>query len=315
MVKVKKITQTILNTVIQKRPADSFKGTYGKIALIGGSQNFGGAIIMASLAAVYSGAGLVTTITDPTNQTSLHDWLPEAMFVDWNQFEQAAPIIQAANVVVIGPGLGTDNQAFDLLTKTFQLAKPGQIFVIDGSALTLLAANKLALPQDSINVLTPHQMEWQRVSGIQMADQTPQENQAAAQKLNAIVVVKSHRTQVYANDQIYENTGGTRLRQLVAWAIRLPEWLADLLPNSKIRQKLSWPPFIVTARSPINWPKSSMSFYPIKLVRHCQNLCIKTKQINDDKPKRTDKTKRFVPPSFSSNRYLPPLNFNLITTS
>jgi ADP-dependent NAD(P)H-hydrate dehydratase len=193
MVKVKKITQTILNTVIQKRPADSFKGTYGKIALIGGSQNFGGAIIMASLAAVYSGAGLVTTITDPTNQTSLHDWLPEAMFVDWNQFEQAAPIIQAANVVVIGPGLGTDNQAFDLLTKTFQLAKPGQIFVIDGSALTLLAANKLALPQDSINVLTPHQMEWQRVSGIQMADQTPQENQAAAQKLNAIVVVKSHR--------------------------------------------------------------------------------------------------------------------------
>ncbi|MDN6780989.1 NAD(P)H-hydrate dehydratase [Lentilactobacillus parabuchneri] len=209
MVKVKKITQTILNTVIQKRPADSFKGTYGKIALIGGSQNFGGAIIMASLAAVYSGAGLVTTITDPTNQTSLHDWLPEAMFVDWNQFEQAAPIIQAANVVVIGPGLGTDNQAFDLLTKTFQLAKPGQIFVIDGSALTLLAANKLALPQDPINVLTPHQMEWQRVSGIQMADQTPQENQAAAQKLNAIVVVKSHRTQVYANDQIYENTGGT----------------------------------------------------------------------------------------------------------
>ena len=53
MVKVRKITQNILNTVIQKRPADSFKGTYGKIALIGGSQNFGGAIIMASLAAVY----------------------------------------------------------------------------------------------------------------------------------------------------------------------------------------------------------------------------------------------------------------------
>lgn len=209
MAKVTKITKTILTDVIRKRPANSFKGTYGKIALIGGSRNFGGAIIMASLAAVYSGAGLVTTITDPSNQTSLHDWLPEAMFVDWDQFEQAEPIIKAADVVVIGPGLGTDNHAFDILTKVFGLAHKDQKLVIDGSALTLLASNNLSLPKDSTNILTPHQMEWQRVSGIKIADQTPDTNQAAVQKLNAITVVKSHRTQVYADGQIFENTGGT----------------------------------------------------------------------------------------------------------
>lgn len=209
MVNVKKITSQILTDVIRKRPADSFKGTYGKIALIGGSQNFGGAIIMASLAAVYSGAGLVTTITDPSNQTSLHDWLPEAMFVDWNNFDQAEPIIKSADVVVIGPGLGTDPSALTLLTKVFQIAGSGQKLVIDGSALTLLAANNLPLPKDSTNILTPHQMEWQRVSGIKIADQTPEENQAAAKQLHAIVVVKSHRTQVYADNHVYENTGGT----------------------------------------------------------------------------------------------------------
>ncbi|GEP13625.1 ADP-dependent (S)-NAD(P)H-hydrate dehydratase [Lentilactobacillus buchneri] len=209
MVNVKKITSQILTDVIRKRPADSFKGTYGKIALIGGSQNFGGAIIMASLAAVYSGAGLVTTITDPSNQTSLHDWLPEAMFVDWNNFDQAEPIIKSADVVVIGPGLGTDPSALTLLTKVFRIAGSEQKLVIDGSALTLLAANNLPLPQDSINILTPHQMEWQRVSGIKIADQTPEKNQAAAKQLHAIVVVKSHRTQVYADNHVYENTGGT----------------------------------------------------------------------------------------------------------
>lgn len=209
MVNVKKITSQILTDVIRKRPADSFKGTYGKIALIGGSQNFGGAIIMASLAAVYSGAGLVTTITDPSNQTSLHDWLPEAMFVDWNNFDQAEPIIKSADVVVIGPGLGTDPSALTLLTKVFGIAGSGQKLVIDGSALTLLAANNLPLPQDSTNILTPHQMEWQRVSGIKIADQTPEKNQAAAKQLHAIVVVKSHRTQVYADNHVYENTGGT----------------------------------------------------------------------------------------------------------
>lgn len=209
MAKVTKITKNILTDVIRKRPANSFKGTYGKIALIGGNQNFGGAIIMASLAAVYSGAGLVTTITDPTNQTSLHNWLPEAMFVDWNTFEQAEPIINAADVIVIGPGLGTDNHAFDILTKVFELAKADQKLVIDGSALTLLASNNLPLPKESYNILTPHQMEWQRISGIKIADQTPEANQAVAQQLDAIAVVKSHRTQVYANGQIFENTGGT----------------------------------------------------------------------------------------------------------
>lgn len=206
---MKKITQSILEKVIRKRPANSYKGTYGKIALIGGSQNFGGAIIMASLAAVYSGAGLVTTMTDPTNQTSLHDWLPEAMFVDYHDSQAASPIISAADVVVIGPGLGTDNQALTILTKTFELAHKNQTLVIDGSALTLVAQNHLTLPQDSLNVLTPHQMEWQRVSGIKIADQTPEANQAAANKLNALVVVKSHRTQVYYQDNVYENTGGT----------------------------------------------------------------------------------------------------------
>lgn len=206
---MEKITKTILPKVIRKRPANSFKGTYGKIVLIGGSQNFGGAIIMASLAAVYSGAGLVTTVTNPTNQSSLHDWLPEAMFVDDNEFEKAEPIISAANVVVIGPGLGTSDQALTLLKKTFALAKTGQVFVIDGSALTLIANNKLSLPKEPLNVLTPHQMEWQRVSGIKIADQTAAASLAAAKKLNAIVVVKSHRTQVCVNDQVYENTGGT----------------------------------------------------------------------------------------------------------
>lgn len=209
MVKVNKITKNILNEVIRKRPADSFKGTYGKIVLIGGSQNFGGAIVMASLAAVYSGAGLVTTMTDPSNLTSLHNWLPEAMFVDWNHFDHAKPILEAADVIVIGPGLGTNNHAFDLLTAVFELVKKGQKLVIDGSALTLLASNNLALPKESLNILTPHQMEWQRVSGIKIADQTPEANQKIAEQLNAIVVVKSHRTQVYAGTDIFENTGGT----------------------------------------------------------------------------------------------------------
>ena len=45
------LTENILTTTIRQRPADSYKGTYGRVTLIGGNRNFGGAIIMASAAA------------------------------------------------------------------------------------------------------------------------------------------------------------------------------------------------------------------------------------------------------------------------
>ena len=42
---MKKLTDQILKDVITPRPEDSFKGTFGKVTLIGGNRNFGGAII------------------------------------------------------------------------------------------------------------------------------------------------------------------------------------------------------------------------------------------------------------------------------
>ena len=64
---MKKLTDQILKDVITPRPENNFKGTFGKVTLIGGNRNFGGAIIMASTAAVCAGAGLVTTATDEIN--------------------------------------------------------------------------------------------------------------------------------------------------------------------------------------------------------------------------------------------------------
>ncbi len=206
---MEKITADILKQVIRKRPKNSFKGTYGKIALVGGSKNFGGAIIMATMAAVYSGAGLVTTITDGSNQSSLHSLLPEAMFVDWRDEVSAKPILDAATVIVVGPGLGTQPYSLRLLKGVLKIAHQGQVLVIDGSALTLMAKNNLALPKGSLNVLTPHQMEWQRISGVKIADQNPETNLAAANKLNAIAVVKSSQTEVFINGKGYQNTSGS----------------------------------------------------------------------------------------------------------
>ena len=60
---MKVIDQTLLKKVIIERPHSSHKGDYGRLLLIGGTYPYGGAIIMAALGAVRSGAGLVTVAT------------------------------------------------------------------------------------------------------------------------------------------------------------------------------------------------------------------------------------------------------------
>ncbi|WP_251575028.1 NAD(P)H-hydrate dehydratase [Limosilactobacillus agrestimuris] len=205
---MKELTDQILYDVIKPRPNDSFKGTYGKVTLVGGNRNFGGAIIMASTAAVCSGAGLVTTATDPSNSGALHSQLPEAMFADFNDTDQVASLVEPATTVVVGPGLGDDETSLAILKNVFAHTNEKQNVVIDGSAITLMAREDLAQPQGNI-IYTPHQMEWQRLSGIKIADQSEERNKAVQAKLGATVVLKKHHTEIYTNDEIYQLTIGT----------------------------------------------------------------------------------------------------------
>ena len=205
---MEKLTDQILHDVIKPRPEHSFKGTFGKVTLVGGNRNFGGAIIMAATAAVCAGAGLVTVCTDQSNSGALHSQLPEAMFADSTDDDQVASLVAAATTVVVGPGLGDDDQSLHILKNVFAHIRSEQNVVIDGSAITLMAREHLTAPQGNI-IYTPHEMEWQRLSGIKIADQTPERNRAARDQLDATVVLKKHHTEIYAADQTYQLTIGT----------------------------------------------------------------------------------------------------------
>lgn len=164
---------------------------------------------MASSAAVYSGAGLVTTVSDMANLSSLHARLPEAMIADVNDSKQVKDLIQPAKVVVIGSGLGTDAVSQKILKEAFNAVAPNQIAVIDGSAITLVAEKGIPLPKAHL-IFTPHQVEWQRLSGIKLADQSNvKKNQKVRDQLGGIVVLKSHHTQIYSNQPMLQNPIGT----------------------------------------------------------------------------------------------------------
>ena len=95
---MKEIDQALLKKVIIERSRSSHKGDYGRLLLIGGTYPYGGAIIMAALGAVRSGAGLVTVATDKENIPALHSHLPEAMAFDLDDKQLLEHQLDKANV-------------------------------------------------------------------------------------------------------------------------------------------------------------------------------------------------------------------------
>ena len=203
------ITADILKKVIHQRPQNSFKGTFGKVLIVGGNPNMGGAAIMAGSAAIHAGAGLVTIATAKENLTAVHSVIPEAMFVDYQDAPKFISLIKGVDVIVLGPGLGNDATAIKAIQTVFASVESSQILIIDGSAITLVAQNaalKDAVPTNATIIYTPHQMEWQRLSGIPINEQDDIHcNQEAQQSLNATVILKKHHSEIYfLNGEIHK---------------------------------------------------------------------------------------------------------------
>ena len=212
---MEKLTNEILKQVIQPRPLKSHKGTFGKVLIIAGSQNYTGAALMATKAAVYTGAGLVTLATDPHNFTSVHAVLPEAMVVDLRDQTAVLQLAQTMNVIAMGPGLRPTLANTALLQRIINAATASQSLIMDATALNLWSQQSLTMTTNAQKiVLTPHAVEWQRLSQLALSTQQPSANlQCLRQKApkQTVLVLKGAPTEIYDNQtgQIFQNTAGT----------------------------------------------------------------------------------------------------------
>jgi len=216
---MKVIDQTLLEKVIVERTRHSHKGDYGRLLLIGGTYPYGGAIIMAALGAVRSGAGLVTVATDKENISALHSRLPEAMAFGLDDKGLLEQQLQKSEVVLLGPGLREDAFGEELVKQVFNSLRKDQLLIIDGGALGILAKNQFPHPVSQL-ILTPHQKEWERLSGVAIEHQC---EETTARALSAfpqetILVEKGPATRIWQAGQSeyyqleiggpYQATGG-----------------------------------------------------------------------------------------------------------
>ena len=199
---MKRVQKEEIQRVIVKRPLTSYKGDFGRLLLIGGTYPYGGAIIMAAIAAVHSGAGLVTVATDPDNLSVLHSHLPEAMGFDLADHELLYEQVQKASVILVGPGLKESNENQGVLQMIFEQVSRHQVLVLDGGAISLFATSQFDLPEAQL-VFTPHQKEWEKLSGLDLASQTEEKSQRAVQNFRegTVIVEKGPHTRIWTSGQ------------------------------------------------------------------------------------------------------------------
>ncbi|MCC5845953.1 MAG: NAD(P)H-hydrate dehydratase [Verrucomicrobia bacterium] len=156
-----------------RRPAQSHKGMFGHVLVIGGSPGMVGAPVLSGLAALRRGAGMVSVLVPRSCAPIAASMSPELMvYAGWED-EEGCLIDQeiefsAYDAVVIGPGMRVTGETRELVDRVcMRCPVPA---VLDADALRALSG-RLGFLQDSRapRVLTPHPGEMAGLLGVETA--------------------------------------------------------------------------------------------------------------------------------------------------
>ncbi len=158
-------------SILKPREKFSHKGTFGHALLIAGSYGKMGAAVLSAKGCLRSGVGLLTIHIPKSGNQIVQISVPEAM-VSLDKSENlisGIPNLSSFKAIGIGPGIGKANQtaiALELILENYHTP-----MVIDADAINILSENPEMIdliPEGSI--LTPHPLEFERLSGHAASD-------------------------------------------------------------------------------------------------------------------------------------------------
>lgn len=210
-----------IKKALGRRPEDSHKGDYGRIFILAGSRGMSGACVLTSMAALRSGAGLVTVGVSRSLMLPLARRITEAMTYELPEtpagtlsrraWPRIMKFLEDQDVLAIGPGLSQNHETQMLIRRVvLHSAKP---MVIDADGLNAFRGRaelfrKLKAPA----ILTPHAGEFVRLFGGKVPkgdrERKTRALQAAA-KFKIVLVLKGHHTVVASPEgECYVNPTG-----------------------------------------------------------------------------------------------------------
>jgi NAD(P)H-hydrate epimerase len=153
---------------LKERKQDSHKGDNGRLLVIGGSDVYHGAPILASMAAINSGSDLVYVAVPEINYTITKISSPDFIvakypgdFLSLNAVDTVLQLAENCDAIVIGPGLGTRNETKDAILEILEKIKIPA--VVDADGIKALAGRRIRNC-----VLTPHKGEFKILTGVEL---------------------------------------------------------------------------------------------------------------------------------------------------
>ncbi|HEY4218244.1 MAG TPA: NAD(P)H-hydrate dehydratase [Gemmatimonadaceae bacterium] len=198
-------------------PASAHKGVRKKLAIVGGAVGMVGATMLAARAAIRSGIGMVKLLVDEESLRAVQEGEPYALAAQWPADDAAVSrdIVEWADAVVIGPGLGRGDASAALLDRVLR-RWTGPV-LLDADALTLFEGRAAQLGQHlrgRAAVITPHPVEFSRLAGVpveQVLAERYDVGRELAATLGASVLLKGLPTVVTSpNGKRYVSASGNQ---------------------------------------------------------------------------------------------------------
>ena len=202
---------SLMCQLLPERPIDGHKGTFGKVIVAGGSNEYLGAPVLSAIGALRSGSGLVALLVPEIVRDTMAGRIPEAVFVPvaeekklgqlaGNSIEAYLPNYDA---VLIGPGLSRSDHFVEACLDKLKYSPIPAVFDADAlNAFTHDGITLESLPPDS--VLTPHPGEMARLLGISTAELATYNRVELVRKMAAkwkcVLLLKGANTVIGAPD-------------------------------------------------------------------------------------------------------------------
>jgi len=234
----------LASSFIPKREENSNKGSFGKLLMLTGSEDYPGAAHLSLEASLRSGVGYVTFLGEKTLCDSLISKLPEAIYkpgsVKNNSpelLDEVSGLSDRHSATLIGSGSSRSEGLRRLLIRL--LSKEGSPLILDADAINALSENPKegrGLIKNSPRkvILTPHPLELSRISGIPT-------NEIQANRLsvarsfaldnNCILVLKGAATVVTDGRETYINSSGSSALAKAGSGDVLAGFLASLVAS------------------------------------------------------------------------------------
>jgi len=206
-----------VSIIARSRPAESHKGDFGRLLVIGGSEIFSGAPALAALAALRSGVDIVYVAAPQRTAHTISAMSPNLITLklegDYLNPRNVAVIrrhMKGVTAVVMGPGLGLNKESEEAVGQITKITERLRIpLLLDADGLKAFSKSKRRVKNPL--VLTPHAGEYRILTGEELSESVEKRVisvRKAAQDLDGVILLKSNIDVISDGERVKLNFTG-----------------------------------------------------------------------------------------------------------